>query len=426
MPKITKRVVDASHPDPERRFYVWDSEVKGFGLLVLPTGVKSYFFRYRTPEARERRLTIGQHGNVTADQARAIALEYAATVHRGGDPLGDRQERRKSRTVSDLLAAYLASAAFLRKAASTQGTDRGRINRHLIPLLGQKHVDKLTPGEIQAAFAAIRDGKTAVDEPVGHRARARVTGGEGTARKAVQLLRAALAWAVHERLTASNPAEHVKIGRDGSRDTILDGAADYARLFQTLDKMQAEHRIRPAAADAIRIIALTGARKTEIAGLQWGFVDLKKGLLTIPSTAHKTGAKTGKARVIGLPSAAQAIIARQSRGSSDERVFRPAHGSGVLDLQKPWAKLRAEAGLPDGIGLHGLRHSLASHMAMAGAQASEVMTVLGHRDISTSAKYVHWTQDARQGLSERAAATAIAGMSPAVSTDVVALGKAKK
>ena len=114
--------------------------------------------------------------------------------------------------------------------------------------------------------------------------------------------------------------------------------------------------------------------------------------------------------MIGLPAAAQALIARQPQRNPDDLVFEPAHGIGPVNLTKVWDKVRAEAGLPEGIGLHGLRHSIASHMAMEGAAASQIMTALGHRNITTSQKYVHWAERKRQPLSEKAAAVALAGL----------------
>lgn len=417
MPKITKRTVDAAEPEPGRRFYVWDEQIKGFGLLVLPSGVKSYIFQYRTPEGKERRATIGKHGSLTPDEARTKADDMRRAVKEGRDPLGEKKERRQAATIGDVLDAYLASEAFKAKAPGTQATDKGRILRHLKPLLGPEHVHTLKPEQIEKAFAAIRDGKTAVREKMGKRALARVRGGEGAARKSIRLLRSTLAWAVRERLVKVNPAADIKTGADGTRDTILDDAAAYGRLFKTLDKMEAEKRIRAAVADAIRVIALTGARRGEVAGMRWRHVDLKAGLVTLPPSSHKTGKKTGKPRVIGLPATAQAIIARQGAGEPDAFVFAPAHGEGPIVLSKMWVQVRAEAELPEGIGLHGLRHSLASHMAMSGAQASEIMTTLGHRDLSTSQKYVHWAQEARQALAEKAASVALAGMAASVSNE---------
>ena len=253
----------------------------------------------------------------------------------------------------------------------------------------------LSPSRIlNGAFAAIRDGKTAVDVKTGKRGRARVRGGEGAAKMAIIILGIVFNWAIRARMMTENPCRHVKVGSFGIRETILDGASDYARLFQTLDRMEAELRIRRTVADAIRVIALTGCRRGEIAGLRWSYVDLKQGRLVFPPSAHKTGRKTGKARVVGLPTAAQAIIARQPFTTADSFVFAPARGEGgAIELSHAWTKVRAEANLPEAIGLHGLRHSLASHMAMNGAQASEIMTALGHRQLSTAQKYIHWAEE---------------------------------
>ena len=73
MPKISKRTVDTALPDPARRYFLWDTEIKGFGLLVLPTGVKSYVLQYRNQDGNSRRATIGKHGSVTPDEARVMA-----------------------------------------------------------------------------------------------------------------------------------------------------------------------------------------------------------------------------------------------------------------------------------------------------------------------------------------------------------------
>ena len=146
--------------------------------------------------------------------------------------------------------------------------------------------------------------------------------------------------------------------------------------------MEDEHRSRQPGEAAIRRIAVTGARRGEVSGRRWRHVDLKAGLITLD--AHKTAKSTGKPRLIGLPAAAAVLIARQPEGAPDDFVFAPSRGAGPVQLSKPWRAVRAEAELPDGIGLHGLRHSLASHMAMQGAQASEIMTVLGHRNLATS------------------------------------------
>ena len=131
----------------------------------------------------------------------------------------------------------------------------------------------------------------------------------------------------------------------------------------------------------------------------------------LPPREHKAGRRTGKARIIALPTVAQAIIARQPEGGPDDYVFTPARGDGgCIELSHVWEKVRSEAKLPAKLTLNGLRHSTASHMAMKGAEASQIMTALGHHQLSTVQRYIHFAKDARSALAETAAATAIAGL----------------
>jgi integrase len=427
--KITKRVVDAAVPQP-KRFHIWDVEIKGFGLLVLPSGVKSYIFDYRTPQAIKRRITIGQHGAWTPEQARRKAEEYRQVVRAGADPLGDKQALRDAATISAVFDAYLLSEDFANKAAETQSHDRARIERHLRPLLGKKHPHLLTPQDVQRAQKAIAEGHTRTDVKTGKRGRAIVRGGRVAAQMAIVSFRAICNWAIREGLMADNPCRSLKLGTSATRDAILEDAADYARLFETLARMESERRIRPAVADAIRLISLVGCRRSEAANLRWSQVDLQRGRIVLPPSAHKTGKATAKPRIIGLPAAAQAVIARQPEGDPDDFVFRPGRSDGgASDLSHVWAKVRAEAKLPANIGLHSLRHSVASHLAMGGAQAAEIMAAMGHRQISTAARYIHFADNARNALAERAASVALAGMAASSSkwsADVVKLAKGHK
>lgn len=413
--KLTKKVVDGAKPD-DRRFIIWDIPLIGFGLLVLPTGVKSYVYQYRDKHGRQRRATIGKATAWTCEQARRKAEDYRDSVKAGHDPLGEKKAAHEALTVAQALDLYRASDAFSAKSADRQKWDAGRIERHLKPLLGKIIADDLTDKAVKRAYADIVAGKTAAKVKTVARGLARVTGGEAAAKDTIGLLRTAIRWAADERIVSRQAAEEVgriKIGGHRRRNIILEDAGAYRRLFRALDKLEARRLIRAPVADAIRVIALTGARKSEVAGLRWRNVDVKGGQIVLPPTEHKSGKATGEDRIIGLPAAAQAIIARQDAGGPDDFVFKAAKGDGVLNLSHPWRKVRKVALLPDGIGLHGLRHSLASHLAMAGAEAAEIMQAVGHRQMSTTARYIHWAQNQRARLAEKAAATALAGMSAA-------------
>jgi integrase len=411
--KITKTVVDSTESS-DKLIIVWDSGIAGFGLAVFPSGVKSFVFQYRNAEGKSRRFTIGKFSEaLTVDQARKRANELHREVLNGNDPMGHKQTRRKAITVNELLDLYLASPSFDNKADSTKAVDKGRIERHVRPLLGKSHADMLTSDAIRRAQNAIAEGKTAIRTKTKARGMAKVTGGTGTADKAVLILRAAYTWAISEKILKENPAAGIKVAQPGQRETIMSGSDDYAALFRTLANMENEHRIRRPVADAIRFIALTGARKGEVAGLIWQYTDLRTGLVTLPPKAHKTGHKTGKPRIIALPAEAQAIIARQPAGEPTDFVFKPAKGIGALSLARPWEQVRKEANLPDGLGLHGLRHSLASHLAMAGASSSELMEAMGHRQMSTTQRYIHFAERSRSTLAERGAVMAMAGLAEA-------------
>lgn len=413
MARIGKRLLDTTRTPKERRV-LWDDTLKGFGVILRPSGVHSFVFSYRNTKNRKRNITIAKVGTIAPDMARRKAEEFRALLLQGRDPLDEKQSARDRLTVAGLIKEYMASPAYTSKRASTQYVDLKRINGHLLPLLGGLRVDEVTMSAVEKAFRSICEGRHAGKDLLGNGAKSRVKGGEGIARTSIRLFRAILNWGYKSGCVewdAVQAARNVQIGRDGQRDVILEDPAAYARLWATLDRMVTPDLdnpaplVRPVIADAIRLIALTGARRGEIIGLLWRHVDLAKGLLVLPPDRHKTGGKTGETRVIGLPALAVDLLRRQSLGGPDDPVFPPLPGHAKLYLDETWRKARVAAGLPEGIGLHGLRHTFASYMAMQGAQAAEIMAALGHKDMSTSQRYVHWAKDQRQDLAERAAAT---------------------
>lgn len=409
MPKVaslSKTEVDNSLPQ-KARYIVWDSSLPGFGLIVQPSGVKSYCYQYRNVHNRSKRYLIGQHGSVwkggkslTTKQARDCAIELAAMVLSGKDPQEEKQSLKEALTVSQVLDLYTDSAKFARKAETTKKTDKGRIERHIKPLLGNRIANSLTVEQIRKALSDIERGKTAKTIKTGPRGLARVTGGPGAARMAIRLLKSALKWAHQEaEIIEVNNSVKVEVGQDGSKEIVLN-FNDYTRLFEALREMEERLEIRSPVANAIRIIAFSGSRRNEIAGVRWKHVDLKKGQIVYPPKEHKTGGKTNKPRIIRLNSEAQEIIGKQPYTFAEDYVFPPVSGAGPINLSKPWRKIRERAKINPEAGLHALRHSRATKMAEDGYQAADIMEVMGHRNLSTSQKYIHMSEQATSEVAE--------------------------
>lgn len=410
MAKVNQTLVKNAIHDESKDVFYWDDEIKGFGLKVAMSGVKCFVFQYRNQYGKSRRITIDKTQYKKATDARNEAKSLRHQVEAGIDPLEEKRAKAEAETVGEMLNDYIASARFAENTETTQKYNISRIEHHLKPLLGKRYLDELTKEHVRRAFASIRDGKTAKTIKTGPRGLARVKGGPGAARMCIRLLRVALNWAIEEGKISTNPASGIQIGQDKSREAIIN-PDQYKEIFETITRMEEERRLQSHIADAIRVIALTGARRSEIAQLTWDSV--KDGKLVIQN--HKTQKKTNKPRLIALPSAAQAIIARQPKTS--DLVFGP--DGMVSDLSQQWRRIRDEAEIPKEITLHTMRHSLASGMAMQGFSSSEIMTALGHSQISTSQKYIHWAEQEQAKLADRASASIVAAMEGKEKADIV-------
>lgn len=399
--KLTTTAVDKLMPARDS-YRVFDSEIIGLYVTVYPAGTRSYGVSYRDKHNRLRRHTIGKHGAITNTEARAAAKKLVARIHANNfDPAAKQQADRAELTVNGLLDLYLASSRFAEKAASTQQIDAPRLANHIRPLIGKKRLTEITPDTIRKVKADIENGKTANGQ---------VRGGAGAARMALRVLRAVFSWAVDEGIASSNPCQRIKLGSDGVRKTILKNADEYRRLFEALARLTATRQMTQNAADCIRIIALTGARRDEVAACRWRNIDSERGLIVLDAKQHKAGHHTGEAKEIPLPAAARAIIAKRERGEPEEYVFTGRDGVGHTWLNsKLWVKIRREADLPEGISSHALRHSLGTMLALQGAEAAQIMGALGHSQLSTTERYINLATDMRaQFLEEQTAGIAAA------------------
>jgi len=392
MPKLTKRNVDSLSATGSR-FIQWDDELAGFGCRVSPEGRKAFVVDFSV-NGRRRRMTLGRHGVITAEQARAMARDALAKAALGTDPMQGRDEARADLTVAELCDLYLSDGVG-QKRASTLATDRGRIERHIKPLLGNKPVRQVSPQDVQHAFHEIRRGKTARTAKTGKRGLARVRGGEGTARRTIGLLGGIFAYAVKHGLCAENPAHGIDRGKDDSRERFL-SASELRQLAGTMASMEADGSLHPYSAAIIRLLLFTGARRGEICNARWEDLDLERGVLLVPK------GKTGRRHIRLAAPAVKILSDLPCRGAW---VFPASHGSNAYQgLPKQWRNLRNRAGL-EGVRVHDLRHTFASYAVQGGASLYLVQHLLGHANASMTQRYAHLADDPIASANEAVASS---------------------
>jgi hypothetical protein len=278
MTKLTKRIVDAADVR-EKDYFIWDDDLPGFGLRVFASGKRSYLIQYRSA-GRTRRYSIGLHGVWTPETARQEAKVQLGRVAHGDNPAEERQLDHKAISVKELCNLYLADlkAGLVLgkggrpKKATTITTDIGRIERHILPLIGTRRVKDLTKADINKVLKDVMAGKTRASVKTNKlRGKAIVRGGAGTATRTVGLLGGILTYAVEAGIIERNPAHGLRKPKDNVRTRRL-SEAEY-RTLGTMLREAAENEKYAISVEIIRQIALTGCRRSEIIGLMWSEVD---------------------------------------------------------------------------------------------------------------------------------------------------------
>jgi integrase len=369
---------------------LWDAAVAGFHARRQRGPAVTYYVFYRTKEGRQRWHKIGRHGSPwTPEMARDEARRILGTVTDGSDPAAEQRRARKAKTVAELCDLYLADAEAGRmltrwktpKKPSTLATDRGRIERHIKPLLGRMTVAGVDRSDIERFMYAVAEGETAARIKTLKRGLARVRGGKGTASRTVGLLGAIFTYAERHRMRADNPVHGVMRFADGRRERRLSDD-EYAVLGAALREGEAEG-VWPAAIAAARFLALTGWRSGEVLALKWSDIDLPR------RTARLADTKTGLS-VRPLSNAACDVLRGLPRIGSSELVFPASRGNGrMLGFPKLWARVAKFGNLPADITPHVLRHSFASLASDLGYGELTIAALVGHKGHTITSRYVH-------------------------------------
>lgn len=391
--KLTKRVVAALKPPKPvevgvkvREMLAWDRELRGFGVQVMPSGLKSFVIQYRNAEARTRRVVIGRYGLMTVEQARKLAHEKLVAVSKGIDPAAEQAKEAGTMTIAEACDWYLREAEagrILGKRrrpikASTLAMDRSRIERHIKPLIGGRRITALTLGDIEFMQADIARGKTARPR-AGSRGGA-TTGGEGVASRTVSTLHSLLEHAARLGIIAQNPSRGVRKLAVAPRERRL-STAEIRQLGQAM-RTAPEHGEHPTGLAAVRLLLLTGFRRQEGLGLKRAWIDAENRCVRFPDT--KSGAQV---RVIGQ--VALDLLLDQPARAGSPFVFPADWGDGHFTaVVGTLSRLCGEAKLDD-VTPHVLRHTFASVAGDLSFSELTIAALLGHAARGATQRYVH-------------------------------------
>jgi integrase len=380
-------------PRPERgnRIY-YDSEVMGFGCRVTAGGARSFVLNYYTTAGRERRYTIGSFPDWSTTAARTEAKRLKLEIRANGhDPVGALEEVRGAPTVANLCDRYIAEH-LPKKRASSAVEDLGLINQWVLPELKHHRVAEIGFADIDALHRKVTKAGTPY-----------------RANRVLAVLSKMFSLAIRWRWRMDNPAHGIERNQEHKRVRYL-SSDELGKLSAALASYSDQQ-----AANAIRLLLLTGARRGEVLSAQWKDFNLRTGEWTKPGSTTKQKTE----HRIPLSGPARQLLAGMPRDG--EFLFPGAGAAGIrVDLKKPWAAICNVAGLSN-VRLHDLRHTYASVLASAGLGLHVIGGLLGHSQPATTARYAHLTHDSLKSATETAGAI----ISGATSADIVPLKGAR-
>ena len=395
--KLTKARIDAFQyeGDGKSRDARWDDAVSGLAVRIYPSGRRAFVLSYRSAGAK-RMLTLGGYGALTLDQARKKAQREKGRVLDGQDPLEQRQQARHAPTVRELARDYLDRHALPHKRASSVRDDVAMIENDILPALGAKKVAAVRRRDIET----LHQSKSATPY---------------RANRMLALMSKMLNLAVKWDWRTDNPATGVQKFHEEKRKRWL----STEELFRLSEALDGHPNVR--AANAVRMLMLTGARKSEVLRAEWSEIDFVRGVWTKPS-AH-----TKQKQSEHLPLSAPALLLLSRMREIDptgQHLFPGDRGDRPLrDVKKFWPVI-CQAACLTGARLHDLRHSYASHLVSSGLSLEIVGRLLGHTQAATTQRYSHLADDPLRAATERFGAL-VSGASKRQSAEVVELGDRK-
>lgn len=392
-PTFNARRVAAIQPEATRVIH-WDTKLKGFGLLVQPSGAKSWVITYRVPTRRwARRVVIGTYPKLSLGKARKLAKAELSKAGAGQDPAAKKQETRESvkHTVGALFKAYVEHADVRHEAGEYRSWPdvKRSLERDMLPEWASRPVTEIRRGDVmELVTRKAKTGATAANRLQAH----------------VSML---FAYGVEADWLPANPAAGLRKRREQPRDRVL--KADELRdLWRYLDgdnpitlsrgtkaktKIEMPAETGKTLKDLFKLLLLCGQRLGETSKAKWADIDLDAKRWTIPATETKN--RTVHQVPLSVP-AVELLKARDEAAHPLATYVFPS--SAKTDASAlVWSKRTAAAiaaATKIAFTAHDLRRTVATRMGELGIDADTIGIVLNHRKPGvTTRHYDHSTRE---------------------------------
>jgi integrase len=379
--RLTDSYVKKAPLPPAGNWIAYDATIPGFGLRLTAAGARSFILNYRTRGGRERRYTIGDATNWQCTAARKVAKEIRRRLPDGYDPLSVIEAERGAKTIAGMCTRFVEDH-LPELRAKTAADYRSMIEREILPAIGKLKLVDVKPDDIDGLHRKISRGHGE------HKAR------PFRANRVAALLSKMFNLAVHRwQWLSVNPVRGLKRNQENKRQRYLVNG-ELQRLTEALATYEDTQ-----AANIVRMLLLTGARRGEVLAMRWDDLNLTDGTWT------KSAAATKQKRFHSTPLSAPArqLLAGLSKNSDAEYVFPGRRGGHRAEIRQAWDDLCRVANIK-GVRVHDLRHSYASQLASSGFSLEVIGALLGHSQPATTARYTHLFDEVTRRAAERVGA----------------------
>jgi integrase len=369
--KFTKANIEALEPPPKGEIFAWCEDKPGWGVRIMASGRKSWIVQFRDRAGKSKRHTIGDLRIVPLTLAEQRASELLAHAKLGKDLLAEEaaaKERRRSnaeKSVGAMVSAYLAEPEVKRRRSYVEA--KRYLELHWKQVHGES-AETISRHELTPILRQIASERGPI---AANRARSALSG----------MLSHAIVHGWLKRDT--NPTQFLPKWAETSRERVLP-------LEELGAVWRAAPEVNPTFGSIIRLLVLTGCRKSEIADLRWSEVDLDEAVIRLPGSRTKNK----RPHVVPLVPVAVEVLKAVPR-VSDHLVF-----VGVGSWSWPKTALDGLAKLKEPWVIHDVRRSVATGLREhVGADTHLVELIINH--VSGSRGGVAGVYDRSERLAER-------------------------